>query len=109
MAYAKPKTKPPVPDRSFRKPTAVCAANLWLGLNDPRSYEENQLLVRCADGGVFEELAQPWNAAQQRNLGHVDRVVGLNDAANDHRTAVGDQHLRGRLLRDQRGVAIDCA
>src|ERR1700687_1835862 len=103
MRECRSKTKPPVPDRYFRKPTAVFTANLSLGLNDPRSYEEDQLLVRGADSSVFEQLAQPWNAAQQRNLGHVDRVVGLNNAADDHRTTIGDQHLRGRLLRDQSG------
>jgi len=37
-------------------------------------------------------------------LRNVCRVVGLNDAANDDGTAVGDQYLRGRLLRDQSGV-----
>ncbi len=105
--FCRHKTKPPVPDRYFRKPTAVFTANLSLGLDDPRSYEENQLLVRGADGGVLEQLAKPWNAAQQGNLVHVDRVVGLNNAADDHRAAIGDQHLGGRLLRDQSGVAVN--
>jgi len=58
--------------RSFAGPTAVFTANLSLRLNDPRSYEENQLLVRGADGGVFEQVAQPRNVAEQRNLRHVD-------------------------------------
>jgi hypothetical protein len=58
-----PKTKPPVPDRFFRKPTAVFTANLSLGLDDPRSNEEDQLLVRRANGGVFEQVAQPRDAA----------------------------------------------
>src|SRR5271155_3423032 len=48
-----------VPDRFFRKPTAVFTANLSLGLDDPRSYEENQPLVRGADASVFEQVAQP--------------------------------------------------
>jgi len=61
--FCRHKTKPPVPDRYFRKPTAVFTANLSLGLDDPRSYEENQLLVRGADGGVLEQVAEPWNAA----------------------------------------------
>src|SRR6202521_5396127 len=103
----RPKTKPPVPD--FRKPAAFFPATLPLGLDDPRSYEENQLLVRSSDGCVSEQVAQPWNAAQQRNLRNANRVVGLNDATDDHGTAVGDQHLRGRLLRDQSGVTVDGA
>src|ERR1700674_3378025 len=84
----RPKTKPPVPD--FRKPAAFFPATLPLGLDDPRSYEENQLLVRSSDGCVFEQVAQPWNAAQQRNLRNANRVVGLNDATDAPGPAVGD-------------------
>jgi len=78
-----------------------------LCLDDARRDEEDQLLVRAADGLVLEQVAEPRNAPEQGNLCHVDRVAGLDHAADNDRAAVGDQNLRGRLLRDQGRVATD--
>ena len=39
-----------------------------LGLDDPRSDEENQLLVRSADLRMFKQVAQVRDVAEQRHL-----------------------------------------
>src|SRR5579862_3507565 len=102
-------TKPPA--GSFSRPAALAqdlrlATQDSLCLNDSRRNEEDQFLVLCVDDVVLEQVAQHRDAAQQRNLRDVDRVLRLDDAADHHRAAVGHQYLRGRLLRDQFGVAL---
>src|ERR1700756_3624123 len=77
-----------------------------LRLNDSWSDEENQLLVLGVDFGVLEQVAEERQIAEQRNLRNIDRVLGLNDAADHHRAAIRHQHLRRCLLRDQFGVAL---
>jgi len=57
---------------------------------------------------MLEQVAQIRDAAQQWNLINTDRVLGLDDATNHYRPAVGDQDLRSCLLRDQRRVALHC-
>src|SRR5579862_4772163 len=103
-------TKPPA--GSFSRPAALAqdlrlATQDSLCLNDSRRNEEDQFLVLCVDDVVLEQVAQHRDAAQQRNLRDVDRVLRLDDAADHHRAAVGHQYLRGRLLRDQFGVALN--
>src|SRR5262249_51446085 len=80
-----------------------------LRLYDSRRDEEDQLLVRAVHRLVFEQVAQPRNASEQGHLLVVDGIAGLDHAADDHGSAIGDQHLRCRLLGHQGGVAIDLA
>src|SRR5882762_11207839 len=81
--------------------------NRPLGLNDPRSDEENQFLVRGGNRAALEQVTQQRHIAEQRHLAHIDGVVGLDDATNHHRSAIGHQHLRGGLLCNQGGVALN--
>src|ERR1700689_1569769 len=84
----------------------LAAGSDQLRLNDSRRDEENQLLVGGCDLRVFEQVAQVGQVAEQRHLRDVDRVLRLNDATDHHRPAIGHQHLRGGLLRDQFRVAL---
>ncbi len=56
---------------------------------------------------MLEQVAKVRDIPEQRHLRDAQRVLGLDHAANHHRAAVGHQHLRGRLLRDQGRVAAD--
>ena len=47
---------------------------------------------------MLEQIAQERNAAEQRHLCDSYAVLGLDDAANHNRAAIGDQDLRGGLL-----------
>src|SRR6185312_5791692 len=55
---------------------------------------------------MLEQIAEERNAAEQRHLRDSYAVLGLYYAANHHRPTVRDQHLRGRLLRVERGVQL---
>src|SRR5208283_448378 len=94
---------------SPRKPAAVALLTSRLGpnlcLDDARSDEENQFLVCGLHRAMLEQVAQVRDIPEQRYLRDVERVVGLDHAANHHRTAIGHQHLRGGLLGDQFWVA----
>jgi len=64
------KTKPPALSVSGCR--RLSYFYLVLCLNDARRDEENQLLVGGADRGVFEQVAQVRDVAQQRHLRDVD-------------------------------------
>src|ERR1039457_4309912 len=85
-----------------------CLLQLWLGLNNARSDEENQLLRCSLYRPMLEQVAKVRTVTEQRSLGDAKRVVGLDHAADDNRSTVSYQYLRRRLLCDQRRVAIDC-
>src|SRR5690242_4867490 len=78
-----------------------------LSLHDLGSDEEDQLLSRGGNRAALEEVAEHRDVAEQRHLENVDRVLCLDDAADHDRAAIGDQNLRGRLLRDQGRIAAD--
>ena len=42
---------------------------------------------------MIEQVSEVGNVAQQRHLRDVDRVLGLDDATDHHRAAVGHQYL----------------
>lgn len=78
-----------------------------LCLDHSRGDEEDQFLVRALHRLMLEEVTEPRNAAEQRNLLNRYGIARLDDAADDHRSAIGDQDLRGRLLGDQSRVALN--
>src|SRR5438105_4018425 len=86
---------------------AVVVRNPALRLNDARSDKEYQLLRIGRDGAMAEQVAEDRNVAEQRNLRNVDRVLRLDNAADNHGAAIGHQNLRGGLLRYQSRVALD--
>src|SRR5215471_16176055 len=55
---------------------------------------------------MFKSMTQDRDAAQQWYLVDGERVLGLYDAADDHRTAVANQHRGGCLLRVQARVQL---
>src|SRR5207302_10293909 len=75
-----------------------------LALNNLGRNKEDQLLGRGVDHLMLEYIAKQRNASQQRHLVNGHRVLGLDHAANHYRTAIRDQDVGGRLLRNQRGV-----
>src|ERR1700679_1932346 len=102
------KTKPPAPGQvlrgswRFKSSTALLSRTLRLvlRLNNSRRDEENQFLVRSAHLRVLEQVAEVRDVAEQRHLVDVDGVLGLDDAADHDRAAIGHEDLRGGLLRD---------
>src|ERR1700756_4351642 len=90
----------------FQAGGSLLSTRYSLRLNDSRSDEENQLLILGVDFGVLEQVAEERQTAEQRNLRDIDRVLGLNDAADHHCASIGHQHLGRSLLRDQFGVAL---
>jgi hypothetical protein len=78
-----------------------------LGLYDPWRQEEDQLLGRCTQSAALEEVAKHRNVAQQRYLVHAHVRLRLDHTADNHSAAIGHQHLRGGLLRDQHGIQLN--
>src|SRR5262249_27967753 len=74
---------------------------------DSRRDEEDQLLIRRLNRPVFEQVAEVRDISEQWHLRNVERVGGLDDAADHDRAAICDQDLSGRLLGNQGRVAID--
>src|SRR5713101_6511563 len=102
-----PKTEPPAfLTGSSGKAGACFPSTSMLCLNNPRRYEEDQLLVRGADRATLEQVAESRDIAQQRHLADVDRVLALVDPTDHDRATVGDQHLGSRLLCAYRRVAL---
>src|SRR6185437_15063798 len=77
-----------------------------LSLNDLRSDKEDQLLRLRIHGLMFEQVAQNRDASQQWHLSNGKVVLRLHNAANHHSSAIGNQYLRGGLLRVQRRVQL---
>src|ERR1700719_3008369 len=92
--------------KTSRPAARYLATSYLLRLNDSRSDEENQLLVLGVDFSVLEQVAEERQITEQRHLRDVDRVLGLNDAADHYRAAIRHQHLRRSLLRDQFGGGL---
>src|SRR2546422_10337707 len=67
----------------------------------------NQELICGAHGATLEQIAESWNISKQRHLRDVDRILSLDDTANNDGSTVSDQHLRSRLLRNQSRVALN--
>ena len=64
------------------------------------SSESEVLTVRC-----LNRLPRYGISPSKGTCEIAQRILRLDDAANHHRAAVGHQHLRGGLLRDQGRVA----
>jgi len=56
---------------------------------------------------MFEQIPDHRDAAEQRYLVNSGLLRGHDDAADNHRTAVCDQHLRISFLRVNRGNALN--
>src|SRR5262252_10006194 len=75
-----------------------------LGLDDLRRNEEDQFLGLCAYRGAPEQVTEYRDGAQERHLKDVGVVLRLDDTTNHNRSSIGNQHVRGGLLRVQRRV-----
>src|SRR5271154_4374781 len=91
-------------------------ASLWpqvsrvsrdLAGQNARRQEEQQFLGRRADAGMLEQIPDYRDAAEQRYLVNSGLLRGHDDATDNHRTAVCDQHFRSGFLRVNCGNALN--
>src|SRR5271154_4540802 len=69
--------------------------------------EEQQFLGRRADARMFEQIPDYRDAAKQRYLVYSGLLRGHDNASDNHRTAVCDQHFRIGFLRVNCGNALN--
>src|SRR5579885_3918992 len=66
--------------------------------DDARGDKEEQIMRSDVDTLLAEQVPDHRQAAEDRHLVHVGLLLGNDDAADDHRAAVGNRHLGLRRL-----------
>src|ERR1700730_16668693 len=82
-------------------------SGLVLSGDNPRRYEEQQLLRINGDVVPFEKMPDDRETPEQRHLRGSDVLGGNNDSSDDDRAAISNQNLRFFGLRVQCRNALD--